>query len=101
MCGIAGFVNLDGAPADAGVLEAMTGMLRHRGPDGRGTLSLSLRGGAHDIGLGFQRLAVLDRSDRARQPMLSPDGAVALLFNGEMYEACEARAELERDGHRF
>jgi asparagine synthase (glutamine-hydrolysing) len=38
MCGIAGFVNLDGAPADARVLSAMTDMVRHRGPDDRGAL---------------------------------------------------------------
>ena len=101
MCGIAGFVNLDGAPADARVLEAMTDMVRHRGPDDRGTLCLSLRGGAPDIALGFQRLAVLDRSPRGRQPMISADGPVALLFNGEVYDACDVRGELERDGYRF
>ena len=101
MCGIAGFVNLDGAPADARVLEAMTDMVRHRGTDGRGTLCLSLRGGAPDTALGFQRLAILDRSTRAGQPMVSPDGSVALLFNGEAYDAFEARTQLARDGYRF
>jgi asparagine synthase (glutamine-hydrolysing) len=101
MCGIAGFIALDGAPADAGILEAMTDMIRHRGPDDRGTLRLSLRGGAADTALGVQRLAILDRSTRARQPMLSPDGSVALLFNGEIYDACDARVELEDEGYRF
>ena len=96
MCGIAGFVNLDGAPPDAAVLEAMTDMVRHRGPDDRSTLCLSIRGGAPDTALGFHRLAILDRSTRARQPMISPDGSVALLFNGEVYDAFDARAELER-----
>jgi asparagine synthase (glutamine-hydrolysing) len=94
-------VNLDGAPVNTGALEAMTDMIRHRGPDDRGTLRLSLRGGAPDIALGFQRLAILDRSTRARQPMISPDGSVALLFNGEVYDAFDARAGLERDGYRF
>ncbi len=42
MCGIAGFVNLDGAPADAGVVTAMMRAIRHRGPDDRGQLLLSL-----------------------------------------------------------
>src|SRR5690242_9167529 len=74
MCGIAGFVNLDGAQADAVVLEAMTDMVRHRGPDDRSTLRLSRRGGIPDVALGFHRLAILDRSTRARQPMSSPDG---------------------------
>ena len=62
MCGIAGFVNLDGAPADARVLAAMTDMIRHRGPDDRGTRCVSLRGGTPDTALGFHRLKVLDLS---------------------------------------
>ena len=101
MCGIAGFVNLDGAPADAGVLGAMTDMIRHRGPDDRGTLCLSLRGGVPDTALGFHRLKILDLSDRGRQPMTSPDGSIALLFNGEIYDAFDYKAELERGGYRF
>jgi asparagine synthase (glutamine-hydrolysing) len=101
MCGIAGFVNLDGAPADAGVLEAMTDMIRHRGPDDRGTLRVSLRGGVPDTALGFQRLKILDLSARGHQPMTSPDGAISLLFNGEFYEAFDCKAELERGGYRF
>ena len=101
MCGIAGFVNLDGAPADTSVLGAMTDMIRHRGPDDRGTLCLSLRGGIPDTALGVQRLKILDLSDRGRQPMTSPDGSTAVLFNGELYEAPEWKAELERRGYRF
>ena len=101
MCGIAGFVNLDGAPADASVLEAMTDMIRHRGPDDRGTLCLSLRGGIPDTALGFHRLKILDLSARGHQPMTSPDGSTALLFNGEIYDAFDCKAELERDGYRF
>ena len=64
MCGIAGFVNLDGAPADASVLGAMTDMIRHRGADDRGTLCLSLRGGIPDTALGFHRLKIVDLSAR-------------------------------------
>lgn len=101
MCGIAGFVNLDGAPADAGVLGAMTDMIRHRGADDRGTLCLSLRGGICDTALGFHRLKIIDLSARGHQPMTSPDGSTALLFNGEIYDAFEYKAELERDGYRF
>ena len=105
MCGIAGFVNLDGAPVDAGVLEAMTDSIRHRGPDDRATLRLSLRGGAPDVAadvaLGFQRLTILDRSPAARQPMVSQDDSIVLLFNGAIYNAFDERAELERDGYRF
>ena len=101
MCGIAGFVNLDGAPADAGVLDAMTDMVRHRGPDDRGTLCLSLRGVTPDTALGLHRLKILDLSARGHQPMIGSDGATALLFNGEIYDAVDQRAELERDGYRF
>ena len=101
MCGIAGFINLDGAPADAGVLGAMTDMIRHRGPDDRGTLCLSLRGGIPDTALGFQRLKILDLSARGHQPMTSPDGSTVLLFNGEIHDAFDYKAELERDGYRF
>jgi asparagine synthase (glutamine-hydrolysing) len=101
MCGIAGFVNLDGAPADAGVLGAMTDMIRHRGPDDRGTLCLSLHGGVADTALGFHRLKIVDLSARGHQPMISPDGSTALLFNGAIYDAFDCKAELERGGYRF
>ena len=101
MCGLAGFVNLDGAPADAGVLEAMTDMVRHRGPDDRGAHCLSLRGGIPDTALGFHRLKILDLSPRGHQPMISPDGSIALLFNGEIHDAFDYKAGLERDGYRF
>jgi asparagine synthase (glutamine-hydrolysing) len=101
MCGIAGFVNLDGAPADASVLGAMTDMIRHRGPDDRGTLCLSLRGSIPDTALGFHRLKIVDLSARGHQPMTSPDGSTALLFNGEIYDAFDHKAALERDGYRF
>lgn len=101
MCGIAGFINLDGAPADAGVLGAMIDMVRHRGPDDRGTLGLSLRGGPPDTALGCQRLAILDPSPRGRQPMRGPDGSTALLLNGAIYDLDDHKAELERGGYRF
>jgi asparagine synthase (glutamine-hydrolysing) len=101
MCGIAGFVNLNGAPADASVLREMTDMIRHRGPDDRGTLCLSLRGGIPDTALGFHRLKILDLSPRGHQPMISPDGSIALLFNGEIHDAFDYKAELEHDGYRF
>jgi asparagine synthase (glutamine-hydrolysing) len=101
MCGIAGFVNLDGAPADLDVIGAMTDRLRHRGPDDRGSVRLSLRGGIPDAALGFQRLKILDLSNRGHQPMTSPDGSATIVFNGEIYDALDHRAELERGGYRF
>ena len=100
MCGIAGFVNLDGAPADAAVLGAMTDLVRHRGRDDRGTRCVSLRGGAADTALGFHRLNILDLSQHGHQPMTSTDGSITLLFNGEIYNAFDYKPELER-GYRF
>jgi asparagine synthase (glutamine-hydrolysing) len=101
MCGIAGFVNLDGAPADARVLAAMTAMLRHRGPDDRGTLCLPLRGAVPDVALGCQRLKIVDLSNRGRQPMGNADASIAMLLNGEVYDALDYRPGLERDGYHF
>jgi asparagine synthase (glutamine-hydrolysing) len=101
MCGIAGFVHLDGAPAAAVVVDAMTGMVRHRGPDDRGTVCLSLGGGTADTALGCQRLQIIDLSERGHQPMGNGDGSIALVFNGEIYDAPEHRAELAAAGHRL
>lgn len=109
MCGIAGFVNLDGAPADAGVVAAMMRTLHHRGPDDRGQLQLSLRRGevvcdadaTADTGIGFHRLKVLDLSEQGHQPMVSPAGTIVLAFNGAIYNAFDFKPELEAAGFRF
>ena len=94
MCGIAGFVNLDGAPPDARVLDAMAHLIRHRGPDDRGACLFSLRGTDPDTALAFHRLSILDTSERGHQPMTSADGRIVLLFNGAIYNAAELRREL-------
>ncbi|HEX6162745.1 MAG TPA: asparagine synthase (glutamine-hydrolyzing) [Vicinamibacterales bacterium] len=99
MCGIAGFVNLDGAPADERVLSAMTDALKHRGPDDCATLCTALRSGTPGVGLGFQRLSILDLSVHGRQPMTGE--SVHVLFNGEIYNALDLQPELERGGYRF
>ena len=101
MCGFAGFININGAPADSRVVEAMTDLVRHRGPDDRGALCMSIRGGATDTALGFHRLSILDVSACGHQPMTSADGSIALLFNGAIYNAFEYKPELERGGYRF
>lgn len=101
MCGIAGFVNRDGAPADPAVLAAMTDTIRHRGPDDRGEMCLSIRGGAPDTGIGFHRLNILDLSLHGHQPMANADGSVVLAFNGEIYNAFDFRPELEAAGYQF
>jgi asparagine synthase (glutamine-hydrolysing) len=95
MCGIAGYLNLDGAPVDESIIVAMRDALAHRGPDGKG---LYLDGA---LGLGHRRLSIIDLSDAASQPMLSPDGRVALVYNGEIYNFRELRRELEKAGWTF
>jgi asparagine synthase (glutamine-hydrolysing) len=109
MCGIAGFVNLDGAPADAAVVAAMMRAIRHRGPDDRGHIRLSLRSGdiagdadaTADTAIGFHRLNILDLSAQGHQPMVNPSGTIVLAFNGEVYNAFDFTAELESAGFRF
>ena len=92
MCGIAGFVG-EGSDADLG---AMTATLRHRGPDGHGAhCDRQFR-----VALGHQRLVVLD-PEGGHQPMWNEDRTVAVVFNGEIYNAGELRAELLSKGHVF
>jgi asparagine synthase (glutamine-hydrolysing) len=91
MCGIAGVVGLTEA---GGTVSAMCRAIRHRGPDGGGVVE------RHDVTLGMTRLAIVDIA-HGHQPMLSDDDAVALVYNGEIYNAPELRAGLEKDGVRF
>ncbi len=94
MCGICGAVSFDGEPAQRHVLERMTAALRHRGPDSSG---VHLDGAA---GLGATRLAILDLA-RAAQPMLSADGQLCVVHNGEIYDHARLRRDLEASGHSF
>lgn len=73
-------------------LQAMAAMIRHRGPDDLQVWSDGR------LGLGFSRLAVLDLSDHARQPMHDPETGNRLVFNGEIYNFAELRAELAAQG---
>lgn len=115
MCGIAGIYNLDGAPVDAGVLERMVSLQRHRGPDDQGFRLFSLQrsasleisptkqgsGEQFEGGLGFARLSILDLSEHGHQPMVNDDGSIALAFNGEIYNAFSFKGELQAAGFRF
>lgn len=95
MCGIAGVIHRDGSSPDERLLEAMATTLAHRGPDGQGVKALA------GCGLAHRRLAILDLSPAAGQPMASPDGRVWVAFNGEIYNFKELREQLERRGYRF
>lgn len=94
MCGLCGILNLNGEPVDRGLLEAMTEVLHHRGPDDDGYF---LEDG---LGLGFRRLAIIDLSG-GRQPMANEDGSLQVVFNGEIYNFRELRAQLQQLGHLF
>ncbi len=93
MCGICGIFNLDGRPVSTPVLKQMTDSLSHRGPDGEGYWVDSF------IGLGHRRLAVIDLSSLAHQPMQT--GSQVISYNGEVYNYQNLRAELESLGHGF
>ncbi len=94
MCGIAGVFADTLPPGRAEIVEAMATRLHHRGPDGKGF--------AHDPSfiLGHTRLAVIDVATGA-QPQTTPDGRYVLIFNGEIYNYRELRAELEQAGAHF
>ena len=92
MCGIAGVVGPHPTPK---VLSAMLGCIAHRGPDGVGRV---IRDGR--VGLGHRRLAIIDLSDAASQPMRSAAGC-ELILNGEIYNYLELRAELASGGAVF
>ena len=75
----------------------MASLMAHRGPDGEGFWS-SADGRAV---FGHRRLAIIDPSPASAQPMISPEGDLALTYNGEIYNYVELRAELARAGTRF
>lgn len=96
MCGIAGQVSWNGN-LDFPTVEGLGSALHHRGPDGAG-LWCSPDGGA---ALAHRRLAVRDLSDAAAQPMVTPDGRAALVYNGELYNSEALRRELVASGYTF
>jgi asparagine synthase (glutamine-hydrolysing) len=126
MCGIYGQWALDGRPLDLDSVQRATTLLRHRGPDDEGyflgdtragrfvhgggretsrELGLpsiaSLAGESFDLAFGFRRLSILDLSPRGHQPMESADGRFCIVFNGEVYNYRELRAELAGRGYGF
>lgn len=95
MCGITGIFNIDRSPVPAGILDKMTQIIRHRGPDGYGYWDEGY------IGFGHRRLAIIDLSPAAHQPMLSADERFVITYNGEVYNFRQLRIELEKKGYRF
>ncbi|HKW56329.1 MAG TPA: asparagine synthase (glutamine-hydrolyzing) [Candidatus Acidoferrum sp.] len=93
MCGIAGFTHKNWAPEPERI-ERATESLAHRGPDQRGVLRSSV------LSMGGARLKIIDLHG-GDQPIVSDDGDTAIVFNGEIYNHLELRAELEKLGHWF
>jgi asparagine synthase (glutamine-hydrolysing) len=126
MCGIFGAWRLDSRALDLVDVERATTLMRHRGPDDEGYFLGDTRaaryvhaGGndtppaaakshirdyghdAFDLAFGFRRLSILDLSPAGHQPMVSEDGRFCMVFNGEVYNFRELRAQLTALGHRF
>lgn len=128
MCGILGLWHLDRKPINRQTLAQATSTLRHRGPDDEGFVlvdtdtgccfpcggtetdprlelphldTVDVDGLVCDLAFGFRRLAILDLSPAGHQPMCSTDGCLWMVFNGEIYNYLELRAELSGYGHVF
>ncbi len=95
MCGIVGYWDQTGA--DASVVERMALQIQHRGPDDAGVW-LNKDG---DLALAHRRLSIIDLSPAGHQPMHSPCGRFALIYNGEIYNHQELRVELEKENGHF
>lgn len=95
MCGIAVYIAKEGAGTPPGRIEGMTAAVRHRGPDGCGHVY------GDGFALGHRRLAIIDLSEDAAQPMSYMNGRYAITYNGEIYNYIELRNELQKIGHRF
>ena len=93
MCGIAGFQG----HFSQDLLIAMTKRLAHRGPDDDGHYC----DGSSGLGLGHRRLSIIDLAPSGHQPMTDASGRYVIVFNGEIYNYRELRADLEATGHRF
>jgi len=95
MCGICGQFNfVTGEPVEPDVIRRMTDSITHRGPDDDGYFV------AGPLGLGFRRLSIIDLAG-GHQPMSDAEKTVWVIFNGEIYNFKELRAQLEQRGHQF
>ena len=95
MCGIAGELRIDGGLPDVGAVGRLAAAMAARGPDGAGVWS------AGHVALGHRRLAIIDLSGRAHQPMTDAELGLAVVFNGCIYNHRALRRELETAGYRF
>src|SRR5262245_6286369 len=103
MCGIAGVFRPGSDTSDyeqpardgRATADAMGRLIAHRGPDAEGSL-------VHGpVALASRRLAIIDLSPAGRQPLFNEDGAIGIVYNGELYNFQALRRELATRGHRF
>ncbi len=95
MCGICGELRFDGRPADLSAVQRMTARLERRGPDHGGSYSDG------PLAFGHRRLAIIDLTEHANQPMVDQELGLALVFNGSIYNYPELRSELRSAGYHF
>ena len=100
MCGIAGIIGRLG-DRNRAALQRMSEAMIHRGPDGQGTWESSPDARGFGALLAHRRLAILDLSSAAAQPMVDPVSGHVIVFNGEVYNFVELRRRLEASGQRF
>jgi asparagine synthase (glutamine-hydrolysing) len=94
MCGIAGFVSNNRDTDRTSMLREMANALRHRGPDEDGFFT------APGVGLAMRRLSIVD-VPCSHQPITNEDGTIRVIFNGEIYNYLELRAQLASRGHQL
>lgn len=101
MCGIAGIMSLKRRECHIRetekILVQMSELIAHRGPDGAGCVTLD---NGH-VFLGHRRLAIIDLSEHAKQPMQSQNARYTITYNGEIYNYRDLKRELQESGHRF
>lgn len=95
MCGLSGIVDFSSV-VDPNLVMSMVSSLQHRGPDDQHLAVIN-----DHVVFGHDRLAIIDLSDHAKQPMISEDGNYVLVFTGEVYNFLELRKELESAGISF
>ena len=95
MCGFVGVISKKGESFDSSKLAEMTSLIAHRGPDDDGFFANEW------LSLGFRRLKIIDLSAKGHQPMFSAEKTHVIVFNGEIYNYREIRAELAGKGFVF
>src|SRR5688500_15159195 len=97
MCGIVGWQVVPGQRAELSELTKMADAITHRGPDDHGQFIDDANG----VALAHRRLSIIDLTAAGHQPMATDNGAVVLVFNGELYNHLELKRQLETLGHSF